>query len=621
MIKLDDIKDRSALSLLNDYKGKNPYIKKLRKEYKQKGKLILTENQSKYIIDNFKTDPIKINRVLEITEYLGEELKKQNDLSFTPKKILIQFILGETEKTFHIYGKLKKNQKESKMYWIPKTQLIDDPYFAPIDVEVDFEKYTKLDKLNRTLFDHQKTGVKFLLTRNGAILADDMGLGKTMQSIIAALESGAEKILIVCPASVKINWEREINNFCMETSIIIGKKWTPNKFTIINYDILKNFHTLDKKKKKKNDPEDYIVEFNEELINHKFDLCIIDEAHYLKNHKSIRGKIMVDLCVNHGIEKVWLLTGTPIANKPMDYYNLLKLIKAPIADNWVFFAKRYCDAKKFFKTLKNGRKKQIWLTDGASNLDELSKKTRNNLLRRLKEDVLDLPPKIITPLLHELTNRQWLKYDSLWEEYLELRKEKGKKGSIQRDLVELGLLRKYIAMEAIPYTIEMVDNILDQNKGHKIVIFTTFTDELMELHNYYNKNSVIHYGEMSDTQKQNSIDEFMDNDNINVFIGNIVSAGTGINLTRGNFIIFNSFSWVPGLNQQAEDRCNRIGQKYNVNVYYQLFSQTITTRMWLKLNDKINITNQILKDNKVKSKAEEEVLNKIIIDSKNEENG
>ena len=150
------------------------------------------------------------------------------------------------------------------------------------------------------------------------ILGDDMGLGKTYQSIVAALEIEAERVLIVCPSSLKINWMREIENFCEDVSIIKGKHWDPDRFTIINYDILKNFHTIEEKGKKYEDWElrREIVEFNPDLI-------ILDEAHFVKNHKSIRGKILKDISKRFKTERVWLLTGTPIANRPMDYFNLL----------------------------------------------------------------------------------------------------------------------------------------------------------------------------------------------------------------------------------------------------------------------------------------------------------
>ena len=228
------------------------------------------------------------------------------------------------------------------------------------------------------------------------------------------------------------------------------------------------------KKRKEGEPEEVL---NRELVNAGYDLCIIDEAHYLKNNESIRGKIMVELCAKHKIERVWLLTGTPVANRPMDFFNLLKIIKSPIANNWKYFAVRYCDGRQFFRTLKNGQRKQIWLTDGASNLEELANKTKNTIIRRLKTEVLDMPDKVMTPMHHILDKKGLKDYDLLWEQYTEKRKLEGKKtNELQKDLVELILLRQFIANQAIPYTIEMVENAIEM--GRKVIVFTSFTDEL-----------------------------------------------------------------------------------------------------------------------------------------------
>ena len=613
MINLDDIGGYSALSRLRDYEGKNPYIKKLKKKLLKDGKIILTDSQRKYILDNHDKEPILINKVVNISEFLGDALQKQEELSFKPERILIEYILADSDKTYHVYGKLTKKQEKSGMYFLPKTQVIDDPYFNDVDIDIDFEKYEKLDqfinsegKVGRTVLEHQKKGIKFLLSRTGAILADDMGLGKSLQSVIAALESGAKRILIVCPSSAKINWEREINFFQeYDTAIISGSRWSTAKFTIINFDILKNFHTL------KDDNNDGMPQLRD-LVNAKFDLCIIDEAHNLRNHKSIRGAIMTELCVDYGIEKVWLLSGTPVANRPMDFYNLLRLIKSPLVDNWKFYVQRYCEGRQITQRLKNGKKRKIWLTDGASNLDELSIKTRNLLLRRMKDEVLDMPDKIRVPNYFEMTSKQRLEYESLWEDYLIERQKKKKRGSVQRDLVELGLLRKYIAMQTIPETTALVDEIIEQ--GHKVIIFTCFTDELLELAEYYGNKCVTHYGEMSETEKQKSVDRFQQEGGPMVFIGNIISAGVAITLTRSTYVVFNSFDWVPGNSEQAEDRSYRLGQKNNVTVYYNLFEDTIVSRMWGTLNRKKDIINQIMSRNESNNNAVEEIIDYIIED-------
>jgi SWI/SNF-related matrix-associated actin-dependent regulator 1 of chromatin subfamily A len=616
VINLDDIKGHSAISMLASYSGINPYIIKLKQEYLKNNKILLTDNQSKYVLDNFDREPMLINRVIGITQYLGEELQKQESLSFVPEKILVEFILAETDKTYHVYGKVKRNQEKSKMYFLPKTQVTDDPYFEEIKVDVDFSKYNKiLSKQNKKLYQHQEEGIKFLLSRNGCILADDMGLGKSIQSIIAALESGAKKILVVCPSSAKINWEREINTFCDDTTIIDGKKWNEAKFTIINFDILKNFHSLvDNRKTLTPEQQEQI---KRDLANSNFDLAIIDEAHNLKNNESIRGKIMVELTVKHNIPKVWLLTGTPVANRPMDFFNLLKIIKSPLAENWKHYAVRYCDARKFFRTLKNGQKKQIWLTDGASNLEELAAKSKNIILRRLKTEVLDMPDKVITPMYHKLDAKGRKEYEDLWEDYLIKRAAEGKKtGNLQKDLVELILLRQFIAAQAIPNTIEMAENAIET--GRKVIIFTNFDEEQEILARHFGKLAVRHNGKMTTTNKQKSVDSFQKNDKVKIFIGNEKSAGVAITLTEATVVIFNSYDWVPGNNEQAEDRAFRIGQKNDVVVYYQLFVDTISTRMWHMLNNKKDVISTIMGDKKM---SDEEITTLMVDELINENNG
>jgi SNF2 family DNA or RNA helicase len=250
----------------------------------------------------------------------------------------------------------------------------------------------------------------------------------------------------------------------------------------------------------------------------------------------------------------------------------------------VFYARRYCEGKRFFKTLKNGQRRQIWITNGASNLEELSNKTKNVILRRLKSEVLDLPDKTVTPIYQELSKNSREKYTELWDNYLIKRKEDGKSTNVDRNLTELILLRKFIAMEAIPYTIELVENALQE--GEKVIIFTCFTEELLELQRYFGKKCVVHHGSMNNTNKQYSVDEFQNNNKIKVIIGNINSMGVGLTLTSGSVTVFNSFQWSPSENEQAEDRNHRLGTKNNVTIYYQLFEDTISIRIWENIRNK-----------------------------------
>ncbi len=593
MLDVKDIKNLDGEDLLVTYEGNNPYINYMKKKFQTEKKYFLTKNQSKYIKKYFKTEPKKINKVVELTNYFSEELKNEHKLKITPKKIFIETLLAESDKAIHIICKLYKNQKDVKLIWIPKTQILDDIHYEDIEVDIDFDKYSELDKRGWSAFNHQKDGIKFLLKNKKCILADDMGLGKTYQSIVAALECEAERVLIICPSSLKINWMREVQNFCDDVSIISGNYWNPNRFTIINYDILKNFHTVAEKNK---DYEEW--ELMRDIVEFNPDLMILDEAHYVKNHKSKRGAILKDLSKNFGCERVWLLTGTPIANRPMDYYNLLSIIDSPITNNWVHFAKTYCEGVRF---RKGGR--YIWVTKGASNLDELSSKTKRTILRRKKENVLDLPEKLITPIYLELENVDG--YKNVWNEYLEQRKLDGKKGNPAKDLVEMTLLRTFIAMETVPYTIEKTEEALELNK--KTIIFCNFNDEMDSFINHFGDKCVCVRGGMSDKQKQHAVDRFQEDDSCMVFVGQIKAAGVGLTLTKAEIVIMNSLDWVPGNHEQAEDRAYRIGQSETVNIYYMLMDDTIDTLVWNILNEKKKVIGTIMGEDEIIN----EFLNKI----------
>ena len=533
MLDIKDIKGLGVEELLKTYSGKNPYISYMKKKYLTEKNYFLTTNQTKYVKKFFEFEPKKLNKVVKITDYYSEQLMEEHKLKTPFQKVFIETLLAESDKAIHVLCKFYKNQKDVNLIWIPKTQLIDDIHFEEIEVEVDYEKYKDLDKRGWRAFTHQEEGIEFLLKNKKCILADDMGLGKTYQSIVSAIECGAERVLIICPASLKINWMREVQNFCEDVSIIKGKHWDPARFTIINYDILKNFHTIEERGKKYEE-----WELRREIVDFNPDLLILDEAHFVKNHKSIRGKIIKDIAKKYKPERVWLLTGTPIANRPMDYYNLLSIIDCPVANNWVHYARTYCEGIRF---KKGGR--YIWVTKGASNLEELSEKTKRTILRRKKEEVLDLPDKLITPVYLELQNVDG--YKNVWEEYLSQRKIDGKKGNPARDLVESTLLRTFIAMETVPYTIEKTEEALEL--GKKTIIFCNFNDEMDAFVRYFGEKAVCVRGGMNEKQKQHAVDRFQEDDKCQVFIGQIKAAGVGLTLTAAEIVIMNSLDWVPGL--------------------------------------------------------------------------
>jgi SNF2 family DNA or RNA helicase len=478
-------------------------------------------------------------------------------------------LLCESDKAYHIWGKVVETEKNYSL-WLPKSAIIQEE--KKLNREVDYSPYS-----HRAPMEHQKVAIEKLLANNKYILADDMGLGKTTSAIIAALESGAKKVLIICPASLKINWQREIDNYSDRKVLIVeGRKWGSTfDFYIINYDIIKNYHTTEKSE----DSEAYQL-----IVKEGFDLVIIDEAHYVSNPTAQRTKLINDI-VNK-IPKVWLLTGTPMTSRPINYYNLLKIVNSPIALNWQSFVRRYCAGYQF-----NVGGKKIWNTSGASNLDELRDMTKNIILRRMKTDILDLPEKIITPVFLDLKSTF---YDEELEDFMRISKDNQKNESITVTLNRLMKIRQVIAYEKVPYTCELIDKFIEQ--GKKVIVFTNFTMSLDMIHEKYKKNSVTLDGRMSKDRRQESVDRFQNDDKIKIFISNIKAGGVGITLTAAETVIMNDLSFVPSDHSQAEDRAYRYGQKNSVLVYYPVFENTIERIVYNILQKKKGIIDQVMGD-------------------------
>lgn len=415
----------------------------------------------------------------------------------------------------------------------------------------------------------------------------------TTSAVIASLESGSRKILIVCPASLKINWEREIRNYSDKKILIVeGRKWGHTfDYYIINYDIIKNYHTTDKSE----DSDDYKL-----LVNTNFDLAIVDEAHYISNTTANRTRLLND--VLDTIPKVWLLTGTPMTSRPINYFNLLKIVDSPLTLNWQTYVKRYCKGFQF----KVGMRK-VWNTSGASNLDELRERTKNVVLRRMKTDILDLPEKIVTPVFLELSSKM---YDEELEEFARISKERKEEDTITITLNRLMKVRQLISYEKIPYTCELIDKCIEQ--GKKVIVLTNFTMTLDMIHEKYKKTSVVLDGRMSKDRRQESVDRFQNDDKIKVFIGNIKAAGVGITLTAAEVVIMNDLSFVPADHSQGEDRAYRYGQKNSVLVYYPVFENTIEKVIYNILQKKKGIIDQVMGDGEFSESFGKDLLKEIL---------
>jgi SWI/SNF-related matrix-associated actin-dependent regulator of chromatin subfamily A-like protein 1 len=578
------IPEIEARNILSRYEGSNNQLLDWKRKFIDVKNFKLTRPQSEYVQKYHEVTPKIARKHINIVSTFGEKIMEERLLTTPPTKIWCEKLLCESDKAFHIWGKVLEVDQLSAM-WLPKAAVVQEE--KKLDRVIDYSKYS-----TRPPMDHQKIAVEKLLANDKFILADDMGLGKTTSAVIASLESKARKILIVCPASLKINWEREIRNYSDRKVLIVeGRKWGSTfDFYIINYDIIKNYHTTDKSE----DSDDYKL-----LVNANFDLAIVDEAHYISNATANRTRLLND--VLETIPKVWLLTGTPMTSRPINYFNLLKIVESPLALNWQSYVRRYCKGYQF-----NVGNRKVWNTSGASNLDELRERTKNLVLRRMKTDILDLPEKIVTPVFVELSSKM---YDEELEEFTRISNDKKNDETITVTLNRLMKIRQLIAYEKIPYTCELIDKCLEQ--GKKVIVFTNFTMSLDMLHEKYKKVSVTLDGRMNKDRRQENVDKFQNDDKIKVFIGNIKAAGVGITLTSAEIVIMNDLSFVPADHSQGEDRAYRYGQKNSVLVYYPVFENTVEKIIYNILQKKKGIIDQVMGDGEYSESFSKDLLKQL----------
>ena len=405
-------------------------------------------------------------------------------------------------------------------------------------------------------------------------------------------------------------------------------KWRDNKFVIINYDILDQFYKITHARRADAIQEAFMQSPMLQYIYNKKSCIIIDEAHRLSNSTSIRYKVIKDLIKKGKPDSLYLSTGTPITNNPKNLFCLLQLLNDPIKDDWNYYMNRYCGARKFVhpkdKEKRNfittryimDRNKKNWyeltpeekmelqniinrscrmmtVADGATNLDELKERISHIYLRRIKEDLGKMPQKYIYEMFYDLSMDEEVEYDRLWKEYETQKLSENPDKELNKELLEGGIYRRYLSKQMVPHTELLCDNIL--SKGEKVIIFCCYDDELYTLADYYKDSCVVYNGKMSIKQKDAAVEKFMNDKSTNVFIGNIIAAGVGINLTNACYVVFNNISFVPSDNEQGCDRVFRIGQKKDCHIYYQMFRNTQYERMWDTVLRKSCIINAVIK--------------------------
>ena len=416
-----------AIEILRNYKGANPFILSMKKDIIILGKTqLLTENVVEYIITNKEKTPQVINKVIKISDWYGSKLKEMYEIEFIPEKLQILVLLGDTTNAFHCSIKYRKNMNPIDLF-IPKKALLGNFLIQDYrNIQVDFDRYDRISMSkdpNRRIKPHQKEAVQFLLSRKKCILADDMGLGKSLELSVASIEGNFDSVIIICPASLKTNWKKELMWYVPERDISIiespigmnkselekflgykegrsgmtvkelqeeakdNGKWTDNRFVIVNYDILEEFYKIPVTRSKENIQKALEESPMLQYIMNKKSLIIVDEAHRLSNNTSIRYKIIKDLIKRGNPDSIYLATGTPITNNPQNLYCVLQFLDDPITNDWQYYMDRYCGAMKIPAKGEKERYTNMYLQrKNKASWYDLTQEEKDDLKKYIKDN-------------------------------------------------------------------------------------------------------------------------------------------------------------------------------------------------------------------------------------------
>lgn len=432
-------------------------------------------------------------------------------------------------------------------------------------------------------YDYQVVGAMRIQRFKGrALLADPMGTGKTATALLY-LENNPHlrPAVVICPASLKYNWEAEAYKHLGWRAVVCGGTRPPRMhglpapLYVVNYDV------LGQKASAKSGPGwfQHLKALDPKAV-------IIDECQAISSLKAKRTR-WVRLFAK-GIPSVVALSGTPLTNRPFELFSVLNLIRPDLFPSFRSYADRYCNPRM-----------KPWGMDysGASHLDELHRKLTDVLMiRRRKEDVLGhLPPKTRTVTAVPITDQRQYKQaqDNYVRWLLENRPDKMHAASRAMRLTQINVLKQLCGTLKLPSVMEWIDTFLEES-DEKLVAFAVHHAVLDALQERYKKSCVRVDGTMESRARQNSVDAFQNNPRIRVFLGNIQAAGKGLTLTAARTVVFAEMGWTPGEHAQSEDRCHRIGTTGNVQIHYLCAKGTIEERLARLIQDKQSVLSATL---------------------------
>lgn len=474
----------------------------------------------------------------QLVRHLGERAGVAPEFIFTHEQpVVLEALSASTATTIKIQvpalkpGSAQASVDEEKGSGYFSTELEHDSSLA-------FDQQAVQDLVTQgVLRDYQAVGVEHLLRQSGACLGDDMGLGKSRQVVVALrLMAGEGRLLIVCPASLRINWEREIHLIYPEDQVgIVGEDRMATlrgcRWVVANYERLGGL----------------VKE-----VDLGFAAMAVDEAHYLKEYDSGRTRNMFLLAAR--IPRRYAVTGTPLLSREVEMHTLLRMTGHPLGR---------LSIKEFGKTYAGSSDKRAALAAAL----------RGWMLRRSKGVLKDLGVK--TRQVRYLSPPEGLgAYREIWAD------------------MTLGVMPKIVklrqALEAlkVQFLIETVEGL---GQGDKIIIFCEYmatVEALKDALQVLGVGVVTLVGSDAGPKRQRAVDAFQNDPRVTVFIGTTSAAGVGITLTAANYVVFASPPWTPALMRQAEDRAYRLGQRRDVIALLLLIPRTIDEQIWALLQDK-----------------------------------
>lgn len=435
--------------------------------------------------------------------------------------------------------------------------------------------------LKVTPYAYQLEGIDYGLRKKRIIIGDEPGLGKTLQSIGIVNTAGVYPCLVICPSSLKINWQREVEKFTDKKALVLDNstqttwpyllKMGMFQVAIVNYESLRKFFVWDTGNKKPFRLKDVVFCPQIQL----FRSVIIDESHRVKDPGAQQTIFTKGIC--SGKQWVIMLSGTPVVNRPDDLVTQLSIMDR---------LRDFGGKSQFIAAYGEGR-----------NLEELSNTLYSScLIRREKRMVLtELPDKTRVDLYVDISNEDEyrLAEDDLAEylrQYTESTDYDIRRKMRMKALVQFMTLRSIAAKGKVKQAIDFINLFLES--GKPIIVFCSLHDIVDEIHNAFPGSATI-TGRDSMMDKQRAVDNFQSG-KVKLIICSIKAAGVGLTLTASSNVAFVELPWTYADCCQCEDRAHRIGQKDNVTCYYILGRNTIDGKLYNIIHTKKSIANEIM---------------------------